>query len=167
MYKRQDISNQEKINCIDNTSFYKTANLLFKNEYKVSEPLLSEKLNPHTFKKRNVPDAASGFIHQYFTPIHHMVHNSEDFRSCMNNLYDENVKYLPNRLRITSKTKYDKNSLHIEGINIFSNNNGNISIIPVSYTHLRAHETDSYLVCRLLLEKKSFFNDTATTEIYT
>src|SRR5665647_2603037 len=27
-------------------------------------------------------------------------------------------------------------------------------IKPVSYTHLRAHETDSYLVCRLLLEKK-------------
>ena len=26
-------------------------------------------------------------------------------------------------------------------------------LIPVSYTHLRAHETDSYLVCRLLLEK--------------
>src|SRR5680860_1040457 len=25
---------------------------------------------------------------------------------------------------------------------------------PVSYTHLRAHETDSYLVCRLLLETK-------------
>src|SRR5680860_1739187 len=24
----------------------------------------------------------------------------------------------------------------------------------VSYTHLRAHETDSYLVCRLLLDKK-------------
>ena len=28
------------------------------------------------------------------------------------------------------------------------------SISTVSYTHLRAHETDSYLVCRLLLEKK-------------
>src|SRR5664279_1757449 len=26
---------------------------------------------------------------------------------------------------------------------------------PVSYTHLRAHETDSYLVCRLLLDKKN------------
>src|SRR5665647_3982102 len=26
---------------------------------------------------------------------------------------------------------------------------------PVSYTHLRAHEPDSYLVCRLLLEKKN------------
>src|SRR5665647_1734912 len=28
------------------------------------------------------------------------------------------------------------------------------TLCPVSYTHLRAHETDSYLVCRLLLEKK-------------
>ena len=28
-------------------------------------------------------------------------------------------------------------------------------LLPVSYTHLRAHETDSYLVCRLLLEKKN------------
>ena len=28
----------------------------------------------------------------------------------------------------------------------------------VSYTHLRAHETDSYLVCRLLLEKKNQFS---------
>ena len=36
----------------------------------------------------------------------------------------------------------------------------------VSYTHLRAHETRHDLVCRLLLEK-NFFNDTATTEIYT
>ena len=40
-------------------------------------------------------------------------------------------------------------------------------VIPVSYTHLRAHETRHDLVCRLLLEKKNFFNDTATTEIYT
>ena len=32
--------------------------------------------------------------------------------------------------------------------------NLNVSSITVSYTHLRAHETDSYLVCRLLLEKK-------------
>ena len=28
------------------------------------------------------------------------------------------------------------------------------TVVAVSYTHLRAHETDSYLVCRLLLEKK-------------
>src|SRR5664279_1882898 len=31
---------------------------------------------------------------------------------------------------------------------------GDLEAKPVSYTHLRAHETDSYLVCRLLLEKK-------------
>eukprot|EP00831_Metopus_contortus_P070390 TRINITY_DN63866_c0_g1_i1.p1 TRINITY_DN63866_c0_g1~~TRINITY_DN63866_c0_g1_i1.p1 ORF type:complete len:158 (-),score=21.88 TRINITY_DN63866_c0_g1_i1:69-542(-) len=29
-----------------------------------------------------------------------------------------------------------------------------ISHVPVSYTHLRAHETSLHLVCRLLLEKK-------------
>ena len=31
---------------------------------------------------------------------------------------------------------------------------GQHGVNTVSYTHLRAHETDSYLVCRLLLEKK-------------
>ena len=30
-------------------------------------------------------------------------------------------------------------------------------LFPVSYTHLRAHETLSDLVCRLLLEKNFFF----------
>ena len=33
-----------------------------------------------------------------------------------------------------------------------------LKTISVSYTHLRAHETDSYLVCRLLLEKKKRTN---------
>ena len=37
----------------------------------------------------------------------------------------------------------------------------NISgIAPVSYTHLRAHETPEHLVCRLLLEKKKKSNNT-------
>src|SRR5678815_1070571 len=31
---------------------------------------------------------------------------------------------------------------------------GIISLLSVSYTHLRAHETPEHLVCRLLLEKK-------------
>ena len=34
-------------------------------------------------------------------------------------------------------------------------------IHPVSYTHLRAHETVLDLVCRLLLEKKKTSEDTA------
>ena len=43
-----------------------------------------------------------------------------------------------------------------------------IAHAAVSYTHLRAHETSLHLVCRLLLKKNFFFfNDTATTEIYT
>ena len=50
---------------------------------------------------------------------------------------------------------------------LFGNEIKPIKVYTVSYTHLRAHETDSYLVCRLLLEKIFFFNDTATTEIYT
>ena len=29
--------------------------------------------------------------------------------------------------------------------------------IPVSYTHLRAHETVLDIVCRLLLEKKQYY----------
>ena len=29
-----------------------------------------------------------------------------------------------------------------------------IKPIPVSYTHLRAHETPEHLVCRILVEKK-------------
>ena len=36
-------------------------------------------------------------------------------------------------------------------------------LLPVSYTHLRAHETVLDLVCRLLLEKKN--NITAQTTI--
>src|SRR5665647_1968408 len=40
----------------------------------------------------------------------------------------------------------------IAGNTLIFANKTKADIIPVSYTHLRAHETDSYLVCRLLLE---------------
>ena len=36
-------------------------------------------------------------------------------------------------------------------------------LAPVSYTHLRAHETGRNLVCRLLLEKKKKKNNTTIT----
>ena len=42
-----------------------------------------------------------------------------------------------------------------------------LSLVAVSYTHLRAHETPEHLVCRLLLEKKNtllFFSHTKTSE---
>ena len=38
---------------------------------------------------------------------------------------------------------------HVDGVVV-----GTGTLKPVSYTHLRAHETLRYLVCRLLLEKK-------------
>ena len=131
VYRINDISFEEKKISIDKTKFYNTVNCVLKEEFNVTEPSLQEKLNPSTFKNRKVPDSASGFINQYFTDIHQTIHNSDNFRDCMNYLYNGNVKYLPNRLRITNKTKYDNNSLHIEGINIFDKSeNGEISIIP-------------------------------------
>ena len=39
-----------------------------------------------------------------------------------------------------------------------------IITIPVSYTHLRAHETVLDLVCRLLLEKKQQLSNTMANE---
>ena len=38
--------------------------------------------------------------------------------------------------------------------------------IPVSYTHLRAHETVLDLVCRLLLENKKFLAEKDDLEVY-
>src|SRR5665647_579240 len=63
------------------------------------------------------------------------------------------------------------NSHFAKSISVYSNTKPNVTVLiiegtvspkektvdelyTVSYTHLRAHETDSYLVCRLLLEKK-------------
>src|SRR5680860_1629312 len=67
---------------------------------------------------------------------------------------DEKSKQLLTDLRGTiamkpgSPAKYDYEYKRNGTRNIF------VAVEPVSYTHLRAHETDSYLVCRLLLEKK-------------
>ena len=41
----------------------------------------------------------------------------------------------------------------VEGVPILLFRFGDV-LVAVSYTHLRAHETRSNLVCRLLLEKK-------------
>ena len=41
--------------------------------------------------------------------------------------------------------------------NVSGNEYEGLSIVPVSYTHLRAHETVLDIVCRLLLEKKKHY----------
>eukprot|EP00658_Telonema_sp_P-2_P044348 TRINITY_DN3220_c0_g1_i2.p1 TRINITY_DN3220_c0_g1~~TRINITY_DN3220_c0_g1_i2.p1 ORF type:complete len:112 (+),score=31.12 TRINITY_DN3220_c0_g1_i2:124-459(+) len=43
---------------------------------------------------------------------------------------------------------------HFVVLPIFRSEGSAHSFPPVSYTHLRAHETPEHLVCRLLLEKK-------------
>ena len=42
-----------------------------------------------------------------------------------------------------------------------------MSVIAVSYTHLRAHETVLDLVCRLLLEKKNNYTKDAESQEHT
>ena len=64
------------------------------------------------------------------------------------NLIVREVSRKDNRLKIHGS----KNSADIRNIHFFS------KTIPVSYTHLRAHETVLDLVCRLLLEKKNTEN---------
>src|SRR5664279_6050251 len=57
----------------------------------------------------------------------------------------------PKIIGITIRTPYIP-SVEIKEAIEFTSSFG-IRHKAVSYTHLRAHETDSYLVCRLLLEK--------------
>ena len=61
------------------------------------------------------------------------------------------------RLKVTSfnyhKLTHNCRDIYFDTMHNHKTKKENITT-SVSYTHLRAHETDSYLVCRLLLEKK-------------
>ena len=54
---------------------------------------------------------------------------------------------------------------------IIRSNDGQICQTTGNFSRSEEHTSELqsrlHLVCRLLLEKKNFFNDTATTEIYT
>eukprot|EP00831_Metopus_contortus_P015066 TRINITY_DN16251_c0_g1_i2.p3 TRINITY_DN16251_c0_g1~~TRINITY_DN16251_c0_g1_i2.p3 ORF type:complete len:112 (-),score=20.89 TRINITY_DN16251_c0_g1_i2:28-363(-) len=76
------------------------------------------------------------------------------------------VFFLPgtNCIPLFSKQKQKHNKLLYQGIHqVMKKIKGSeltiqcpmySALMPVSYTHLRAHETSLHLVCRLLLEKK-------------
>ena len=116
---------------IKDTKFYNTANAIFKDEFKVVEPTMEEKLNPKTYKKRKAGDDAQGMLHQYGTPTHTLIQNNPTFRNTMKTLYGDNLKYLPNRLRKCTKFKNEPKSLHIEAHELFKvDETGNISLIP-------------------------------------
>lgn len=116
-----DVRVVDKILALHNTQFYRTANAVFNADNQILEPTLGEKIRPETLKQRKAPDAASGFVHQYGTPIHTLIQGSPILRTSMNTLYEkERAIYAPNRLRHTRKFKFNDNSLHIEGLDLFS-----------------------------------------------
>ena len=124
-----DITTSERDKAVDTTKFYQNANSIFK-DFQITEPSLSEKLMTDKYKQQKAPDAASGMIHQYFTPIHHMLHNSPTLRAVFDNLTGGSTIYAPNRLRICNRFKFDDKSLHIEGKNIFKVEEGEIKLMP-------------------------------------
>ena len=77
---------------------------------------------------------------------------SNDVISGMDNEIIEKIKRMGNYSSEGKIKSFDLKDLLLkcEMVILASNSNH----IPVSYTHLRAHETVLDLVCRLLLEKK-------------
>ena len=68
----------------------------------------------------------------------------------MTNLHFENLEEFTTLFREKNKEVSDAIRIGVEKAKM-----NRKKTAAVSYTHLRAHETDSYLVCRLLLEKSS------------
>ena len=119
--KLSDITRAQRDLALENTKFYNTANSIFDEEHKISEPTMEEKLNPKLYKHRKAGDDNAGFIHQYATPIHHLLQENPKVRSTLEIIYQNpNFKYMQNRLRVCRKFKNDANSLHIEGKDLFS-----------------------------------------------
>eukprot|EP00831_Metopus_contortus_P034038 TRINITY_DN2720_c0_g1_i3.p1 TRINITY_DN2720_c0_g1~~TRINITY_DN2720_c0_g1_i3.p1 ORF type:complete len:112 (-),score=21.33 TRINITY_DN2720_c0_g1_i3:4-339(-) len=80
----------------------------------------------------------------------YMGRDSEHFKWLINQItpkQQEDLKLLMQYRRITIAETNSTAPRRIVKARHFSSN-------PVSYTHLRAHETSLHLVCRLLLEKK-------------
>jgi hypothetical protein len=124
--------NQKELEkALKETKFYNTANAVFKEEFKVQEPTLVEKQNPATYKKRKAGDDAQGMLHQYGTPMHHLLQDNSRLRETMQQLYGADIKYLPNRLRKCTRFKNEPKSLHIEAHELFKvDEAGNITLIP-------------------------------------
>ena len=68
-----------------------------------------------------------------------------------NSKYQNDISPLDENCPIRDLNKYSKSYLnHL----VKSNEMMHQCLFPVSYKHLRAHETKANIVCRLLLEKK-------------
>ena len=126
-----DVDTKELKKALRETKFYNTANDVLKDEHKVDEPTEEEIRDPSKWKKRKTGDDAQGMIHQYGTPVHILIQSNPTLRGAMEAMYGSNLKYLPNRLRVTRKFKNNADSLHIEAHKLFEpDENGNIRLIP-------------------------------------
>jgi hypothetical protein len=118
------------------TRFYNTANDMFIEEHRVAEPTLFEFNNPGKYKDRKAGDNAQGMLHQYGTPLHTLIQSNSTVRNTMEALYVgkggvEDIKYLPNRLRVCRKFKNNSKSLHIEAHELFEEtSDGKLRLIP-------------------------------------
>tara|TARA_R110001599_G_scaffold129106_1_gene303217 strand:- start:339 stop:1556 length:1218 start_codon:yes stop_codon:yes gene_type:complete len=120
------ISEEERNIALENTNFYDTSNSVLKEEYKIAEPSIQQKLNPKTIKNK-APDAIQGWIHQYWSPIHNIVQQDLNYRYVMNLLNNENrdevvdensptpICHKPGRMRYCKTNKQDRRSLHFDG----------------------------------------------------
>lgn len=126
-----NISTHERDTCLEQTKFYSTANSILNENNQIAEPTMAEKIDPSKYKHRKAGDDAAGFIHQYATPIHHLIQENEILRDALKKIYNtDTLKFYPNRLRIARKFKNDADSLHIEGKDLFDISNDTIKIIP-------------------------------------
>lgn len=132
------ITTEERDAALKETKLYSNANRVFKVSEMVEEPTMEMKKDPSKFTPPKVPDANQGMIHQYATPLNILIQNDDTFREAMVKLYQtEDGKvwkgcYAPNRLRMKNKNRYNDNSLHIEGKEIFlkDETTGEISLSP-------------------------------------
>ena len=121
-----DISTKDRNNAVKNTTFYQNANAIFKNK-PIREPTLAQKLMSQKYIQPKASDAASGMLHQYFTLIHHMLHDSKLLRNVLIQCW-KTTPYV----QIVYVCPIASNLMIIhqfEGKNIFEVNNGNIKLL--------------------------------------
>ncbi len=113
----KNISTDERNRTLGQVEFYKNANQILKEEFKVKELTLEEKLNPASIKKRKAPDSSQSWINQYGTELHHLIEQDTDFRNSMEIIEGKPVtNFQQNRMRLGKKKfSVDKNSLHFDG----------------------------------------------------
>ena len=88
-----------------------------------------------------------------------------DLTTKLGNLTIKGEELKMNKLDVQNGDVYKRQLLARIGKNCPRRKSSPCWMMPVSYTHLRAHETKANLVCRLLLEKKKKKNLMGFVEI--